>query len=81
MFACFAAIKESRELTKEPVEITEGRTLHIGAELTTEQKQQLMDMIHKKSGAFTWDYLDMRGIHLDTCIHHIYTNEEMRPVR
>jgi len=25
--------------------------------------------------------LGMRGIHPNTCIHHIYTNEEMRPVR
>jgi hypothetical protein len=23
----------------------------------------------------------MKGIHPDTCIHHIYTNEQIRPVR
>ena len=80
MFAYSAVIEESHELATEPVEITEGRTLHIGAELTTKQKQQLMDMICEQSGAFALDYLDMRDIHPDTCIHHIYSNEEMRPV-
>jgi hypothetical protein len=30
---------------------------------------------------FSWDYYDMKGIHLDTCIHHIYTNDQIKPVR
>lgn len=40
-----------------------------------------MSMVREQTGAFAWDYLDIRGIHPDTCIHHIYTNEEMGPVR
>jgi len=39
-----------------------------------------MSIIREQTGAFSWDYLDMRGIHPDTYIHHIYTNEEIRHV-
>ena len=80
MFSSFAVIEDINELAAELVEIIEGNTLQISIELTTEQKMQLMSMIHEKYGEFSWDYLDMKGIHLDTCIHHIYTNEEMRHV-
>jgi hypothetical protein len=24
---------------------------------------------------FAWEYTDMKGIHLDTCIHHIYIHK------
>ena len=32
-------------------------------------------------GAFAWEYKDMHGIHPDVCIHHIYTQEDAKPVR
>eukprot|EP00253_Pinus_taeda_P026557 PITA_26557 len=38
-------------------------------------------MVREQTREFTWDYLDMRGIHPDTYIHHIYTNEETRLVQ
>lgn len=38
-------------------------------------------MVQEKFGDFTWDYLDMKGMHPDTCIHQIYTNVDMRPIR
>ena len=80
VFTSFAVKEESHEPNIESVEIFEGKILHIGIGLTAEQKQNLMSMILEKTREFTWDYLDMRGINPDTCIHHIYTNEEMRPV-
>lgn len=80
VFASFATMEESHELTTEPMEIFKGKILHIGTGLIAEQKQQLMSMVREKTGAFAWDYLDMRGIHPDTCIHHIYMNEEMGPI-
>ena len=30
-------------------------------------------ILQAKSGAFSWTYTSMKRIHLDTCIHHIYT--------
>lgn len=80
VLASFTAMEESQELTTEPVEIFEQNILHINTGLTAEQRHQLMSMIHKKYEAFSWDYLDRRGIHSNTYIHHIYTNEEMKPV-
>ena len=38
-------------------------------------------MIQGQYDAFSWDYSDMKGIHPDTCMHHIYTNDQIRPVR
>jgi len=38
-------------------------------------------MIQRWFDAFAWDYTDMKGIHRDTCIHHIYANDQIRPIR
>ena len=32
-------------------------------------------------GEFAWEYTDMKGIHPDTCIHHIYIDANISPVR
>jgi hypothetical protein len=34
-----------------------------------------------KFDAFAWDYADLKGIQPDTCTHHIYTNDQIRPIR
>jgi len=64
----------------ELVEISEGKFLYIGTEVNEKQKQKLLSMVQEQSRAFAWDYLDMKGVHLDICIHHIYSNEDMRPI-
>jgi hypothetical protein len=38
-------------------------------------------MLQRQFDAFAWDYADMKGIHPDTCTHHIYTNDQIRLVR
>ena len=63
------------------MEIIPGRSLIINANLTQDQQSQLVQLLEAQSGAFSWTYADMKGIHLDTCIHHIYTQENIRPVR
>jgi len=80
IFASFTTIEENNELTTKPIEINEGEILYIGNEIKKEQRQQLLSMVQEQSRAFAWDYLDMRVIQSDMCIHHIYTNEEMRPI-
>ena len=40
-----------------------------------------MSILKEKSGAFAWEYKDMKGIHSDMCIHHIYTQYNMRHIR
>jgi hypothetical protein len=64
-----------------PVELSPGRCLYINSELSTSQQEQLTKLLKEQSGAFAWEYTDMKGIHPDTCIHHIYIQPGMTPVR
>jgi hypothetical protein len=74
-------IEEGKESTIQVVEISPGKSLYINASLETDQQQKLIQLVQGQSDAFAWDYFDMKGIHLDTCMHHIYTNDQIRPVR
>ena len=47
--------------------------LYINPELDEKQKNHLTELLKRQSGAFTWDYNDMRGINPETCSCHIYT--------
>jgi hypothetical protein len=74
-------IDESAMSYTMPYEISRGNFLHINSGLDTNQHKQLVDILKEKSGAFAWEYTDMKGIHPDTCIHHICTQGEVTPVR
>jgi hypothetical protein len=41
----------------------------------------VIEMLQSEFDVFAWDYADMKGIHPDTCTHHIYTNDQIRLVR
>jgi hypothetical protein len=69
-----------KEETTKLVEIIPGKPLYINSSLEPEQKTQVIEMLQRQFDAFAWDYVDMKGIHLDTCTHHIYTNDQIRPV-
>jgi hypothetical protein len=56
-----------------PYEISPGKCLHINFGLVKDQKRQLVDILKEQSREFYWEYTDMKGIHPETCIHHIYT--------
>jgi hypothetical protein len=73
----FLEKKESTEL----VEISPGKPLYINSILEPEQKTQVIEMLRRQFDAFAWDYVDMKDIYLDTCTHHIYTNDQIKPVR
>jgi hypothetical protein len=62
-------------------EISPGKVLHINFGLDADQQKQLVDILKKQSGEIAWEYTDMKGIHLDTCIHDRYTQGEVTPVR
>ena len=38
-------------------------------------------IITKIFKSFCLDYIDMQGIHPNTCIHHIYIDDQIKPVR
>jgi hypothetical protein len=64
-----------------PYEISPGKFLHINSELDADQQKQLVSILKEQTGAFAWEYTYMKGIHHDTCIHHIYTQGEVTHVR
>ena len=37
--------------------------------------------MQKYSFAYAWEYTDMKGINPETSIHHIYIEENSRPIR
>jgi hypothetical protein len=63
------------------IEIFHGKCLNINSTLEKSQKEWLIQLLQKNSKAFTWDYKDMQHIHPDTCIHHIYREENVNPIR
>ena len=63
------------------VEIEPGKTLNINKNLTEDQAQRLVQLLRKYKEAFAWDYLDMKGIDPQLCMHHIYIEKDVRPIR
>lgn len=77
-----AATLEGRiEESTDPIKIYDERILYIGNDLSVEQKHQVLHKVQKQLKSFSWDYVDMKGIHPYTSIHHIYTNDEIKHVR
>ncbi len=63
------------------IEVYPGKHLNIGNQLQSKQEQEVIALLQKYSKAFAWDYTDIQGIHPSTCIHHIYTDDKLKPVR
>jgi hypothetical protein len=61
--------------------MSQGKCLYINFELSLNQQEQLTNLLKEQSGAFAWEYTDMRGVHPDTYIHHIYIQPEITPIR
>jgi hypothetical protein len=55
------------------IEISPGKYLNIGTKFEPSQEEQLIALLKKYHKAFSWEYIDMQGIHPETCTHHIYT--------
>lgn len=64
-----------------PIEIEPRKELNINKNLSDDQQQKLIQILRKYKGAFAWDYPDMKGIVPQLCIHHIYTEKYVIPVR
>jgi hypothetical protein len=63
------------------IEINPGKYLNIGTNFEPSQEEQLIALLKKYHKAFAWEYTDMQGIHPETCTHHIYTDDNIRPLR
>ena len=69
------------EFGSSTIEIFPGRTLNINKNLEKLQQEELIKTLQKHSTAFAWEYIDMKGINPKTRIHHIYIEENCRPIR
>ena len=55
--------------------------MNIGAHITLSQEEQLIALLNKYHKSFAWVYTEMPGIHRETCTHHIYIDDNIRPLR
>lgn len=55
--------------------------MNIDENLEELQKKKLVEILQKNSSTCAWEYIDMKGIDPKTCMHHIYIEENVRPVR
>lgn len=63
------------------VEIEPGKILNINDSLDSDQQQNLIWVLQKYKGAFSWDYPDMKGIYPQLCTHHIYIEKDAHPIQ
>ena len=78
---CVFTIEEHTRPYTIPCDIGPKKFLHINAGLSENQQAQLLKVLKKQAGAFAWEYIDIKGIHPDTCIHHIYMDPNISRVR
>eukprot|EP00253_Pinus_taeda_P004662 PITA_04662 len=69
------------EFGSSAIEIFPCKTLNINKNLEKSQQGELTKILQKHSTKFAWEYTDMKGIDPNTCIHHIYIEENSRPIR
>eukprot|EP00253_Pinus_taeda_P007704 PITA_07704 len=69
------------EFGSSTIKVFLGKTLNINKNLEKSQQEELTKILQKHSTAFAWEYTDMKGIDPKTCIHHIYIEENSRPIR
>eukprot|EP00253_Pinus_taeda_P035473 PITA_35473 len=67
--------------TTKTIEIYPRKHLNIRNHLQSSQEQEVIELLQKYSKSFAWDYTNMQGIHPNTCIHHIYTDDQIKLVR
>lgn len=72
---------QSSIYNKKTIEIGLGETLNIKKNLTAEQEEKLVQLLRKYKEAFAWDYPDMKGIDPQLYTHHIYIENDVRPIR
>ena len=54
------------------IEFFLGKKLNVNNNLEESQKKELINMLQEHSSAYAWEYINMKGIDPNTCMHHIY---------
>ena len=53
----------------------------ISSLLNTSQENSILDVLRKNNQAIRWKIFDLKGISPLVCTHHVYLEEEAKPVR
>ncbi len=77
----FKQLRTTPNIDTNPIEIESGKFLNVNPNLIAEKNQWLLQLLQKYSKEFTWDYVDMKGIHPNLCTHRIYLKDGCKPVR
>lgn len=74
-------MRTTLNIDNSPIKIEPAKFLNINPNLTTKQNQLLLQLLQKYKKEFTWDYMDMKGIHPNLCTHHIYLKDGCKRVK
>ena len=69
------------EFGNSTVEMFPGKSLNINKNLERLQQEKLIKTLQQYSSAYEWEYTEMKGISPNTGIHHIYIEENCKPIR
>ncbi|XP_012458310.2 uncharacterized protein LOC105779109 [Gossypium raimondii] len=69
------------EESVEVVILEEGRSVKIGAGITEETRQDLVELLQEFKDVFAWSYQDMPGLSTDIMVHRLPIKEECRPIQ
>ena len=85
-----AVEKEIPKLNLKPLPVELKYTYHeennqcsvvISSSLTSHQEKSLLEVLKKCKKAIGWQISDLKGISPLVCTHHIYMEEEAKPIR
>ena len=54
--------------------------MNFNPNLAPDEQEHLVTLLKKHKGAFSWEYMDMKGIPSNLCNHHIYIKSDNWPV-
>jgi hypothetical protein len=79
-----ASLSEAKGEPVEPLEevaVGEARVLQIGTCLTQEVREGLVDFLRRNMEVFAWLHIDMPGINLETIVHVLNVDLDVKPVK
>ena len=57
-----------------------AKSVIISSKLDMKQEEQLLEVLRKNKGAIGWTLTDLKGLDPSPCTHHIFLEDESRPV-
>ena len=59
----------------------DNKEVKIGVELSSDEKQEMHELLKEYVDVFAWSYADMPGLSTDIVMHEIHTKSECKPVK